>query len=794
MRSEILDPTSYAFNAYAIPLLATMVAMLLLGIFVLFRERGSREAVHFSLLAGSISIWLICFSFMYLAAVERVALIWARSAYLGICLIPGALYGFAVAVTHSRRRWLVRAGWLLSIAFALASAGTGALVRDLYHYWWGFYPRFRGLGVPFLAFFFIMLALSFREYWLDYRRSSPGIHSLRTRSLMTGFAVAYLGSFDYVAAYGVPLYPFGYLAVLAFIVIAARTIRRYLLVDLTPAFAAEQILATVADPVIVCDSGGIIRFTNHAASTVFGYEPGELAGAPIELLAEPCMGSSVLLLVSAGEVVRDAEMVFRARQGERIEVGVSLSPLADDRGVGVGAVLVVRDIRARKRAESQIAYQACHDALTGLPNRMLFYDRLTQGLARAKRHGDRLAVLFLDLDQFKVVNDSLGHAAGDRLLIEIAGRLQRTLRQGDTVARVGGDEFTFLLPGIERGEDASRVAQKILEAVSRPLEIDGHQLYVTPSIGISLYPTDGEDAEALLSSADIAMYRAKDQGRNGIQISSPAMNARSVARLSLERDLRMAIERGEFTLVYQPQAGVLSGRTVGVEALLRWNHPRRGVVLPGEFIAIAEETRLILPLGEWVLRTACEQARQWRKGGGSALRVAVNLSALQFRQRNLARTVQTVLSESGIPPGSLELEITESAAMHDAGMTIGVLSELREMGVRIALDDFGTGHASLSYLKRFPLDTLKIDRSFVWGIENSRQDTAIIAAITGLAHGLGLAVLAEGVESESQLGLLAACGCDEYQGFLLSKPLAPAVVSDLLGGSRRTAVLPLPPS
>jgi diguanylate cyclase (GGDEF)-like protein/PAS domain S-box-containing protein len=790
MRPEIFDPASYAFNAYAIPLLATMVAMLLLGVFVLFRERGSREAVCFSWVAGSISIWLACFSLLYLAADERVALVWARSAYLGICLIPGALYGFAAAVTRSRRRWLVRAGWLLSAGFALASAGSGALVRDLYHYWWGFYPRFRWLGIPFLAFFFVMLALSLHEYWRDYRMSSPGIHSLRTRSLMIGFAIAYLGSFDYVAAYGVPLYPFGYLPVLVFIAIAARTIGRYFLVDLTPAFAAGQILATVADPVIVCDSEGIIRFTNDAASTVFGYQPGELAGAPIELLAEPQMGSPVRRLVAAGEVVRDAEMVFRTRQGERVEVGVSLSPLVDH-GAAVGAVLVARDIRARKRAESEIAYQACHDALTGLPNRTLFHDRLTQVLARARRHGDRLAVLFLDLDQFKVVNDSLGHAAGDRLLIEIAGRLQRTIRESDTVARVGGDEFTFLLPGVVRGEDAARAAQKILDAVSRPIEIDGHRLYVTTSIGISLYPADGEEAEALLGSADIAMYRAKELGRNGFQLSSPAMNARSVARLSLEQDLRMAIERGELTLVYQPQAGVLSGRTVGFEALLRWNHPRRGMILPGEFIAIAEETRLILPLGEWVLRTACQEARRWRTAGGPPPRVAVNLSALQFRQRNLASMVWTVLSESGIPPGCLELEITESAAMINAEQTIGVLSALREMGVRIAIDDFGTGHAALSYLKRFPIDTLKIDRSFVWGIENSRQDTAIVAAITGLAHGLGLAVLAEGVESESQLGLLAACGCDEYQGFLLSRPLDPAIVPGFLGGSKRTAAIPI---
>ncbi|HEY0514593.1 MAG TPA: EAL domain-containing protein [Thermoanaerobaculia bacterium] len=791
MRFAILNPASYAFNAYAIPTLATAIAMLAFGVVVLFRERGSREAVHFSLLAGAVSVWLTCFSILYLAVDERVALIWARSAYLGIGLIPGALYGFTVVVTRARHRRLMRAGWLISAAFALAMAASGALVRDLYHYWWGFYPRFRWLGAPFLAFFFAMLALSLREYWHDYRTASPGTHSLRTRSLMTGFAVAYLGSFDYVAAYGVPLYPFGYLPVLVFILIAAFTLRRYHLVDFTPAFAAEQILATVADPVIVCDSDGTIRFTNEAASTIFGYAPGELAGAPLERLAEPFVGSSVRLLVLEGKVVRDAEMVFRTRNGEGVEVGVSLSPLVDDRKVAVGAVLIARDIRARKRAESQIAYQACHDALTGLPNRMLFNDRLTQALARARRHGGRLAVLFLDLDQFKVVNDTLGHAAGDRLLVEIAGRLQETVRASDTVARVGGDEFTFLLTGVAGGADAARAAQKILEAVSRPLEIDGHRLYVTTSLGISLFPDDGEAAESLLSNADIAMYRAKDLGRNGFQLSSPGMNAKSVARLSLERDLRLAIERGEFALVYQPQAVVDSGQTVGVEALLRWNHPQRGVILPDEFIAIAEETRLILPLGEWVLRTACEQARQWQTAGGPRLRVAVNLSALQFRQRNLAGTVQTMLSESGLDPGSLVIEITESSAMLNVELTIEVLSELREMGLRVAIDDFGTGHASLSYLKQFPIDGLKIDRSFVSDMEASRESAAIVTAIIGLAHGLGLGVLAEGVESDSQLRRLAACGCDEYQGFFLSRPLAPAIIPDFLGRSKRSAAMPL---
>ncbi|HXO19810.1 MAG TPA: histidine kinase N-terminal 7TM domain-containing protein, partial [Thermoanaerobaculia bacterium] len=311
MRASMLDPSSYAFNVCAVPTLATAGAMLLLAVVVLLRERGSREAGSFCLLAGAVSIWLACFSLMYLAVDGRVALVWAKSAYLGIGFIPAALYDFAVVVTRGRRRWLVRAGWLLSALFSLAIVGSGALVRDLYRYSWGFYPRFRWLGVPFLAFFFTMLALSLHQYWSDYRTASPGTHRLRTRALMLAFAVAYLGSFDYVAAYGVPLYPFGYLPILLFIVIVAHTLRRYRLVDFTPAFAAEQILATVADPVIVCDAEGRIRFTNEAASRVFGYGGGELVGAPIELLAEPPAGFAVRQYLQAGGVVRDEEMVFR---------------------------------------------------------------------------------------------------------------------------------------------------------------------------------------------------------------------------------------------------------------------------------------------------------------------------------------------------------------------------------------------------------------------------------------------------------------------------------------------------
>jgi diguanylate cyclase (GGDEF)-like protein/PAS domain S-box-containing protein len=922
MLAAALDSASYAFNACAVPTLATAAAMFLLAVAAMARERGSREARFFAVLAATICVWLVCFSLMYLARQERVALAWAKAAYLGIAFIPAALYQFTIVVTRGGRRWVALAGWAISAVFFAAIAGSGALMRDLYRYWWGFYPHFRWLGAPFLVFFFIMLGVSLREQWSEYRRAGPATtHRLRTRSLMIGFSIAYLGSFDYVAAYGLPLYPFGYLPVFVFIILAADTLRRYRLVDLTPAFAAEQILATVADPVIVCDREGRIRFTNDAAAAIFGYAPEELAGAPIELLAEPAAGGAERLRAAAGGVMRDEEMVFRTRGGERVDVGVSLSPLVDERRVAVGAVLIARDFRARKRAdaalreseeryrtlfernqagvfrtsiagvildcndafarilgygsrgealgrsmlhhyrnlwqrtallqkiraagaladeevalqrvdgspawvlanalllaggdggdggdgtdradgaetlegtviditqrknaERQIVYQAYHDALTGLPNRMLFYDRLTQALSLARRDDRGLAVLFMDLDQFKLVNDTLGHAAGDRLLIEIARRLQQSVRDSDTVARVGGDEFTLLLRNIDEGADAARTAQKMLETIARPVEVDGQRFYLTTSIGISLYPADGAGAEALLTAADIAMYRAKEMGRNGFQLCTPAMNAKSVARLTLERDLRQAVEHGEFTLLYQPQVRVATGQTVGVEALLRWHHPRRGLVAPSEFIAMAEESRLILPIGEWVLRSACQQARRWHTDGCPELRVAVNLSALQFQQKSLVTAVQRILVETGVDPGRLVLEITESAAMQDAGLTVEVLQMLRATGLRIAIDDFGTGHASLSYLRQFPIDALKIDRAFVSDLETTREGSAIVNAIIGLAHGLDLEVVAEGVETEAQLRFLSERGCDEYQGYLVSVPLDSPSVPAFLDRLRR---------
>ncbi len=509
---------------------------------------------------------------------------------------------------------------------------------------------------------------------------------------------------------------------------------------------------------------GIILYASDASRRLLGYEPAEMVGRSIyEFIAE-----ADHLPLRETTAILPATFSYRARRRDGTDVWLESTSRAivdpDTRRVNE-IVAVSRDVTDRKAAEEQIEYQAYHDALTGLPNRSLFRDRLTIALAHARRLGVPLAAMFLDLDSFKIVNDTLGHSLGDELLKVIASRLLSVLREEDTIARMGGDEFTVLIGELRSIDDAAKIAQKLIETIAQPVSIEGHELYITTSIGIAIHPNDGDTAEALLKNADNAMYRAKEAGRNAYQLCNPAMNSRAAERLSIENALRRALERQELVLHFQPQIRLDTRKVVGKEALLRWQRPGHGLVMPAAFIPIAEESRLIVPMGEWVVREACRRAREWE-----GIRVAVNLSPREFQHSDLRRMIAAALAESGLDPRLLEIEITESTAMINTDRTLSTLRGLREMGVRIALDDFGRGHSSLDYLRSFPIDTIKIDQAFVHELERSAGDRAIVSAIIAMAHGLGLRVTAEGVETEAQAAFLAEAGCEEVQGYLFGCP------------------------
>jgi diguanylate cyclase (GGDEF)-like protein/PAS domain S-box-containing protein len=533
---------------------------------------------------------------------------------------------------------------------------------------------------------------------------------------------------------------------------------------------------------------GELRFSFAGSSTqhLLGYSEEELLGQSLFDFIHPrdvAPTQAVFAAVLSGEHDEaHGELRFRHKDGQWIWLEGFSQNLLHETAVGA-VVLNYRDVSQRKETEKQLEYRAYYDSLTGLPNRLLFRDRLVNSLSAAQRNRVGVSVMYLDVDHFKLVNDGLGHSFGDLLLADIARRLHASLRASDTISRIGGDEFSILLPEVTNTEAVAGVARKILDSLAKPFTVDGHDLFVTASIGVSCYPADGDDAETLLKCADAAMYRAKELGRNQAQLFTASMNERYVRRLALEQHLHHAIEREELELEYQPVYDRARRRIVSLEALLRWRDPSRGLVQPGEFIELAEETGMIIPIGEWALRTACRQLRQWHDQGVPTLRVAVNISAVQLQQRGLLEAVRAALDETGIPPALLQLEITESAAMQSFEQTMKILRELREMGVGIAIDDFGTGQSSLTYLKHFPIDTVKIDKEFMRDVTTDDTAAAIVSYVINLAHTLQLQVVAEGVETEEQYTFLRHYACDLMQGFLFSRPLPVADVLPFIQGA-----------
>ena len=547
----------------------------------------------------------------------------------------------------------------------------------------------------------------------------------------------------------------------------------------------RAVMNSVIDGILTLADDGTIESTNPAAATIFGYDQDAMIGLGVgDLLAHARPGwseqPSMLAVAEFNSLPPQTllEVVGVRRGGATflLELSVTSIDLHGRRTF----IAAVRDITKRKAAEESVLYHATHDILTELPNRALFDDRLKTALRQAPRTGDMLAVLFLDLDRFKMINDTLGHTIGDSLLVAVSRRLRGSLRQDDTVARMGGDEFIFILRGLRCSDDAVKPAQKVLSAIRPPFHVQGHELHITASIGVSVYPADGVAPEQLLRCADVALYRAKDAGRNRLELYNPTMNARIVQEMALESELRRAVEQQQFDLVYQPQVDLESGRVVGIEALLRWHHPERGVVPPDQFMPLAEDSGLIHRLGMWVLRTACLQHRAWREAGLPRLRLAVNMSARQLQNRELGRRIQEILIETGVAPDCLDLEITESVLLQEGDRTAGMLDSLAAMGVGLALDDFGTGYSSLSCLKRYPIRRLKLDPSSVRDISTSEGDAALARAVIAMAHGLGVSVIAEGIETTDQLSMLGSYGCDEGQGYLLGRPVLGSEVPRLV--------------
>ncbi len=539
------------------------------------------------------------------------------------------------------------------------------------------------------------------------------------------------------------------------------------------------------DAIIGNNMEGVITSWNRGAEKIYGYTRGEVVGRDLSFLVPPKRQAEIQAImerVLSGHPIECLETQRLTKTGSVLDVSLSVSPIKDASGRIAGASAIARDITQRKADEKQVQFLAFYDALTGLPNRSLLQDRLSKALASARRQKGKVALLFLDLDEFKTINDSLGHSVGDLVLKEVAERLKKWTREQDTVARVGGDEFLIVLTAVKELADAAVAAERLMNAMTAEFVVQGHSLGIGCSVGISIFPEHGRDGEILIKNADTAMYCAKESGRNNVRFFANDMNAQAVERLILENGLRLALDKKELFLVYQPQMEIATGRITGLEALLRWQHPELGLVPPDKFIQIAENSGLIMPIGEWVLRTACSQARKWQDEGLPAVPVAVNVSAVQFRQAGFCDLIGRVLRETGLAPQYLELELTESLLLSNAHVMFSVLQDLKAMGLTLAIDDFGTGYSSFNYLRQFGVSKLKIDRSFIRDIAVNPDDAAITTAIISMAKSLRLKVIAEGVEDEAQMTFLRAHRCDEIQGYYFSKPLAVDKVADKLRG------------
>ncbi len=1031
--------SAYHFSPYAIPP-ALAAGVVMLFAIVLLLTRFSRTSAAIFIMSVAAAAWQLALAFMDLAVDPHAARVWATVGCAFAPFMAAAVYQFVTSILPpaNHRRIISGLGWVVAAQFAILTLTTDHVVNGTRRFWWGFYPTYNVVArAVSLLFFGGLLAAAFVEIIRAYP-GSKGTERKRIRLFAIALGAGYLAVVDVLPLYGIGIYPLGWAALLASTVITTYTVAKHGIVPITPSLAANEIISTMRDLLLVSDADGRIQFANNAACSFLGYAPEDIVGRQLGDLLVPTDDSVPAL---RGRWVRDREYVFRTKMGQPIELTLSHSPVMHQ-GEVTGAVIIGRDLRERKRyewearravtllqstldstadgilvigqdgrvltwnqrfadlwgipaelmehdedrgligqlvdqlidpaeflsslaamhehpevesvhvlefkdgrrleqysigrylddqpvrvwsfrdvtarlaaeealrdsearyrllfeqnaagvclatvsgrilscnatfagmagssvdelknrelsdvlerasaveeirrrledtptvrgleielrrrdgvrasalanvsllghgqrallhmtavdisdrkrAEEQIEFQAYHDALTQLPNRRLFVERLELSLLAAKRTRGNVAVLFIDLDRFKTINDTLGHSVADALLVETANRLRSCVRQTDTVARYGGDEFTIILPDLTQPEDAAQVAEKILERVVEPVIAGATTIDLSVSIGIAVCPYDGTDLDTLLRNADDAMYRAKKAGRNGYQLCTEQIKTRAMERLSMQSRLRKAMEDGELMLAYQPQVTLATGLLAGAETQVRWNDPERGIVQANEFIPVAEETRLIVPLGEWALFSACRQIRHWRDAGLPPLRVAVNIFGRQFQQRDLDRVVRRAVDEFGIDPALLEIEIRETTAMRDVETTIEIFNQLRDIGVSIAIHDFGCAYSSLGSLQVMPINAVKIDRRFLEGGPTAAGDAAIVGAVIDVSRTLGLRVAAEGVETREQVEFLERRGCQQAQGSYFSPTLDPDSFRLLMQGAKPLPAKPAVPA
>ncbi|CAM4031218.1 bifunctional diguanylate cyclase/phosphodiesterase [Paenibacillus alkaliterrae] len=639
-------------------------------------------------------------------------------------------------------------------------------------------------------------------FWAQQKSGTPGFWRRKAGSaLVMGIAISGMhftgmsaatfkhdhhpislpGSFDNtLLAY---LIGIGVLYILGLVFISIFIDKRFESHSITSERKFRSVFESANDAIVLADSKGTIISWNKGARLIFGYEEEEVLGKNIQIIiperyrAAHRKGMERYISTGKPQIIgKTVELQGLRKDRSEFPIELSLATWVEEENTYFSSS--IRDITERKKAEEKINQMVYLDPLTGLSNRHLLNDRLTQALDQARENKQNIGIMFIDLDRFKYINDTLGHAMGDRLLIEVAKRIHACLDKADTISRQGGDEFIVLLPNTT-ADEVTKIAHKIVDQFTQSFELNEHEMFVTPSIGISLYPSDGLDMETLIKNADTAMYRVKEQGKNNFRFYTPDMNEAVSKKMKLEFGLRKGLERDEFKVYYQPQVDVTSGRVIGVEALIRWQHPEWGNIPPADFIPLAEETGLIIPIGEWILYEACRQNKCWQNQGYPPLRMAVNISSRQFQQSNLVETVSKTLKRTGLDPQYLDLELTESI-IQDSKYAVSTMQKLKSMGIHLSIDDFGTGYSSLSYLKLFPIDSLKIDRSFTSNIFTDSKDAALVHTIIIMAHNLDLKVIAEGVETQEQLRFLQESKCNEAQGYLFSRPVIAGEMSAIL--------------